>query len=83
MNARRRVVRSGGSDSSSSYTVNNSRTVEVPSQLSHVDNSSAEFAGRRDPEMSCRDRTGEFFSAVKSMQSRQVRFCMPIRTKIQ
>ena len=27
---------------------------------------------KKDPEMSCRDRTNEFMSAVKSMQSRHV-----------
>ena len=68
MSARRRRTKSGSKeesenlDSGYGYPVNNTGKTFIESKDISLDS----------VDMSCRDRTGEFLSAVKSLQSRQV-----------
>ena len=77
MIARRRRTNSGSEDKSSDYgyryqgntTTYVTRTPDSP-ELSRI---------VPDSEMSCRDRTTEFFSAVKSLQTRHTNGIVPSR----
>ena len=72
MSTRRRHIQSSYNQSESDH--HNSFT-EPRSQTFVTDNNpgySQTFQDTSEPDMTCRDRTNEFMSAVKSMQSRQV-----------
>ena len=72
MSARRRRTNSGSERESSGSGYSGVQNVQRTYTSQNTASSSPPLALKRDREMSCRDRTSEFLSAVKSMQSRQV-----------